>query len=136
MALAALGAAIIGAVFRGGPVNWLSVRGAVALYIILGLLFAHLYGLLNLLVPGSFGNVPPGLNAHAVFYRGHLLYFSFMTLTSVGYGNIVPTHPLTSSLVTLEALTGQLFPPILLARLVSLELEGRRRFDEAGAPNR
>jgi voltage-gated potassium channel Kch len=64
--------------------------------------------------------------AHAVFYRGRLLYFSLVTLTSVGYGDIVPLHPVAYSLVTLEALKGQLFPAILLARLVSLELEGRR----------
>ena len=55
-----------------------------------------------------------------------LLYFSFVTLTSVGYGDIVPLQPVVYSLATLEALIGQLFPPILLARLVSLELEGRR----------
>jgi hypothetical protein len=126
VALAALGAVIASAAFGTGRVSWHRVRGAVALYLILGLLFAHLYALLNLLAPHAFANVPAGLNAHAVFYQGHLLYFSFMTLTSVGYGNIVPTHPLTTSLVTLEALTGQLFPPILLARLVSLEVESRR----------
>jgi hypothetical protein len=127
VALGALGAVIGHAAFGADHVTWHRVRGAIALYLILGLLFAHLYALLNVLVPSGFANVPNGLNPHAVFHEGRLLYFSFMTLTSVGYGNIEPTHPLASSLVSLEALTGQLFPPILLARLVSLEVEGRRR---------
>jgi hypothetical protein len=127
VALAALGGVIGRAAFGLGRVTWHRIQGAVALYIILGLLFAHLYGLLNVLVPEAFINVPSGLNPHAVFYRGHLLYFSFVTLTSIGYGDIVPLHPLARSLAIWEAVIGQLFPATLLARLVSLELEGRRR---------
>jgi voltage-gated potassium channel Kch len=125
-ALAVLGWVIGRVVFGPGQVTWHRVQGAVALYLIVGLIFTHLYGVLNVLVPEAFAHVPSGLSAHAVFYRGRLLYFSFMTLTSVGYGDIVPQHPVAYSLVTLEALIGQLFPAILLARLVSLELEGRR----------
>jgi Ion channel len=128
VALAALGGVIGRAAFGRGRVTWHRIQGAVALYIILGLLFAHLYGLLNVLVPEAFTNVPSGLNPHAVFYRGRLLYFSFVTLTSIGYGDIVPLHPLARSLAILEAVIGQLFPATLLARLVSLELEGRRPF--------
>ena len=56
------------------------------------------------------------------------LLASFVTLTSIGYGDIVPLHPLARSLAILEAVIGQLFPATLLARLVSLELEGRRPF--------
>jgi hypothetical protein len=127
VALAALGGVIGRAAFGLGRVTWHRIQGAVALYLVLGLLFAHLYGLLNVLVPAAFANVPPALNADAVFYRGRLLYFSFVTLATTGYGDIVPLHPVARSLATLEAVIGQLFPATLLARLVSLELEGRRR---------
>jgi voltage-gated potassium channel Kch len=126
VALAALGGVIGRAVFGPGRVTWHRVQGAVALYLILGLVFAHVYGLLNVLVPEAFANVAPGPNAHAVFYRGHLLYFSFETLTTTGYGDIAPLHAVARGLATLEAVIGQLFPATLLARLVSLELEGRR----------
>ena len=126
VALATLGGVIGRAAFGPGRVTWHRVQGAVALYLILGLVFAHLYGLLHVLVPEAFANVPPALNAHGVFYRGHLLYFSFETLTTTGYGDIVPLHPVARGLATLEAVIGQLFPATLLARLVSLELEGRR----------
>ena len=55
----------------------------------------------------------------------NLIYFSFVTLTSTGYGDIVPMHPIARSLANLEAIIGQLYPATLLARLVTLELEGR-----------
>jgi voltage-gated potassium channel Kch len=55
-----------------------------------------------------------------------LIYFSFATLTTVGYGDITPVHPIARSLAMLEALIGQLFPVILIARLVSMELYYRR----------
>jgi hypothetical protein len=126
VALAVLVGVIGRAAFGPGRVTWHRVQGAVALYLILGLLFAHLYGLVNVLVPAAFTNVPTGLDAHAVFYRGRLLYFSLVTLTTTGYGDIVPLHEVARSLATLEAVIGQLFPATLLARLVSLELEGRR----------
>ena len=58
--------------------------------------------------------------------QAKLLYFSFITLTSVGFGDIVPVHPVAQTLAMLEALIGQLFPAILLARLVSLEIESRQ----------
>ncbi len=53
------------------------------------------------------------------------LYFSFVTLTTMGYGDITPIHPAARSLAVLEALVGQLYPAILLARLVSLEVQSR-----------
>jgi len=90
------------------------------------------------LVPETFSGGPTGLkaheaglNAHAVFYRGRLLYFSLATLTTTGYGDIVPLHSVARSQATLEAVIGQLYPATLLARLVTLEMQGRRPSDES-----
>ena len=58
---------------------------------------------------------------------GQILYFSFVTLTSTGFGDIVPVHPVIRMLVNVEAIIGQLYPPTLLARLITLELRGARR---------
>jgi hypothetical protein len=124
--LAVLGGVIAGAVFGPGRVTWHRIQGGVAVYLIVALLFAHLFGLLTVVVPGAFSGMPIGPNAHAVFYRGRLLYFSLATLTTTGYGDIVPLHPVARSLASLEAVIGQLFPATLLARLVTLELQGRR----------
>jgi hypothetical protein len=59
-------------------------------------------------------------------FASSAIYFSFVTLTTVGYGDIVPVHPVARSLCNLEAICGQLYPATLLARLVSLEAERRR----------
>jgi len=55
-----------------------------------------------------------------------LVYFSFVTLTTVGYGDITPVHPIVRSLSNLEALVGQLYPAILIGRLVAMELSARQ----------
>jgi hypothetical protein len=56
-----------------------------------------------------------------------MLYFSLTTLTTTGFGDITPVHPFARSLANLEAIIGQLYPATILARLVTLELEHRRR---------
>ena len=57
---------------------------------------------------------------------GNLIYFSFVTLTSTGYGDIIPVHPIARSLCNVETIIGQLDPATLLARLVTLESAHRR----------
>jgi ion channel len=57
---------------------------------------------------------------------GNTRRFSFTTLTSVGFGDVVPTHPLTRGISNLEGVVGQLFPATVIARMVTLELAGRR----------
>ena len=73
---------------------------------------------------GSLANVLPGNELFQAY--SSLLYFSFVTLTSVGYGDIVPVQAFVRALSNLEAIIGQLCPATLLARLVTLELERRR----------
>jgi hypothetical protein len=55
-----------------------------------------------------------------------LLYFSFGTLSTAGFGDIKPIYPIARNLANLEAIIGQLFPATLLARLVSLEINHRK----------
>ena len=55
-----------------------------------------------------------------------LLYFSFSTLTTAGFGDIAPLNPMARNMANLESIIGQLYPATLLARLVSLELVDRR----------
>ncbi len=57
--------------------------------------------------------------------RGMLRYFSFATLTTLGDGDVQPVSPIARSLAILEALFGQLYPAVMIARLVSLEIAGR-----------
>jgi hypothetical protein len=113
------------AVLAPGEITRHRVIGAVALYLGLGMAFAGAYRLASELVLGSLTNVPSGSEQ----FQGYssTLYFSFVTLTSVGYGDIVPVQPFVRALCNLEAIIGQLFPATLLARLVTLELERRHR---------
>lgn len=113
------------AVFAPGQVTFHRIIGAILLYLNIGLIFVALYSFVALLVPNAFAGFAPLQDNLAVV--SNLIYFSFVTLTSVGYGDIVPLHPYARSLANIEAIIGQLYPATLLARLVTLELEGRRR---------
>ncbi len=95
------------------------------LYLNFGLYVFTLYRLIDVLLPNAFHGLPESGVEHGS--GAALLYFSFTTLTTLGYGDITPVHPLARNLADLEAVIGQLYPATLLARLVSLELEHRRR---------
>jgi voltage-gated potassium channel Kch len=125
LGLAALSWVIFGAVFASGRVTFHRVQGAVVLYLNFALFFAVLYRLIEILSPDAFHRAVPGSEDHGVW--AEMLYFSFTTLTTAGYGDITPVQPLARSLANLESVVGQLYPATLVARLVSLELEHRRR---------
>jgi hypothetical protein len=59
-----------------------------------------------------------------------VIYYSLSTLTSTGYGDLLPIHTVARSLSNLEAIIGQLFPATLLARIVTLEMQARRGVGE------
>ncbi|MCX5905513.1 MAG: potassium channel family protein [Proteobacteria bacterium] len=109
-------------VFRAGPITIHRITGAIAVYLLIGLMWAFVYQLIELQFPAAF-KLPASMGTYtADTLQSNLLYFSFVTLTTLGYGDILAVHPSARMLVMLEALTGQLFPAILLARLVSLEI--------------
>jgi ion channel len=120
-----LGFVVARAVFSFGTVNYHRVIGAVLLYLDIGLVFVALFCFVALLVPNAFNGLGPLQDNLTV--AANLIYFSFVTLTTVGYGDIVPTHPFARALANVEAIIGQLYPATLLARLVTLEIENRRR---------
>ena len=120
--LSTLGAMVVWQIFREGPITRQRVQGSIVIYLLLGLIWAEAYTLAASLNSGSFaGTVPAGRNA----LSAHLTYFSFVTLTTVGYGDILPATLVTRSLANFEGLMGQLFPAILIARLVSMEIAAR-----------
>jgi hypothetical protein len=106
---------VLGQTLRAGPITFHRIQGAVAAYLLLGIIWAYAYALLAHLRPDAFsGSVSPADGPRAFFY------FSFVTLTTVGYGDVLPVHPAARSLAMLEAVTGPLYLAILVARLVSL----------------
>jgi hypothetical protein len=123
---AILAVVVLAQVFREGPITSYRIQGAIAVYLLLGLAWAFVYEVIDLHWPGAF--VPAAaMGASAPDdASSRFIYFSLVTLTTVGYGDITAMHPVARSLVTLEALIGQLFPAILLARLVSMEVYYRQ----------
>ncbi len=95
------------------------IWGAVAGYLLIGLTFATLFHLINLVTPGSFTY---GLDPSAMLNFSDFVYFSFVTLATLGYGDIVPITDQARSLAILEAITGALYLAILIAKLVSLSI--------------
>ena len=98
------------------------LQAAVCGYLLLGLGWALVFSTLEHVSPGSFGDpLGTGAQNHAVLAgMPHLIYFSFTTLTTLGYGDVVPTSTLARSLSTLEAVLGQLYLALLVARLVGV----------------
>lgn len=103
--------------YRPGPVTHHRIQGAVAVLLLLGLVWAHAYELLHLIHPDAFsgavGNAPGAPT---------WIYYSFVTLTTMGYGDITPVHPIARALAISEALTGQLYIAVTLARLMALHV--------------
>ena len=108
---------ILARVLKKGPITFHRIEGAIAVYLLLGLTWAHAFELVEYLNPGSFTGVLTGSGRFSSW-----TYFSFVTLATLGYGDISPVHPVARSLAVAEAITGQLYLAILIARLVSQEL--------------
>jgi hypothetical protein len=111
-------------VFRAGPITPYRIEGAVAAYLLVAYAWALAYQLVDLNDPAAFKFTPADLPQTLRF---QLQYLSLTTLTSVAYGDITPVSPVARSLAALEGTIGQLFPVVLLARLVSQELYYRQR---------
>jgi len=108
-----------GAVDGPGPVTYHRVRGAIVIYLSIALAFAAIYEFLIALVPDAIASVPA--RGDYLVVGKSLMYYSLSTLTSIGYGDLLPRHPLARSLSTLESVIGQLFPAILVARVIAQE---------------
>lgn len=108
---------ILAYVYRAHRVDTNLIMGSLCVYILLAVIWGELYGLLETLQPGSLmlDNVGDGRGTRAV-----LQYFSFVTITTVGYGDIYPASPLARATAATEAILGQLYLVVLVARLVGL----------------
>ncbi len=122
---ATLSYVVLGAVFGPGRITGHRIRGAIVFYLNVGLMFGLVNRVIADLVPGAFHDLPPVADRQS--FIAAITYYSFSTLTSLGFGDIVPLNPIARSFANLESIIGQLFPATLLARIVTLELEQRRR---------
>jgi hypothetical protein len=112
------------AVFGGGRITYHRIVGAVLLYLLIAVAFATLFAILGLSLPGAFRGITFEDDSALA---SSLFFLSFGALTSSGYSDIFPVHPLARSLCSIESVVGQLYPATVLARLVTLELGAYRR---------
>ncbi|MEM1164663.1 MAG: ion channel [Planctomycetota bacterium] len=96
-----------------------TISAALALYLLSGLFWSLVYAGLEASLPGSFVNTAGPLRAD------DLHYFSYVTMTTLGYGDIVPTHPIARSCALTQALLGQVFIAVVIGRLVALHVAHR-----------
>ncbi len=90
-----------------------TIRGGICVYLLIGFVWALLYGITASLDGKAFSQAIIAEESYS-----NVVYFSFTTLTTLGYGDIIPVSPLAKMLTNLEALIGQLYPAILIAILV------------------
>jgi Ion channel len=117
-----VGIVVAQAVFGSGRITYHRIVGAILLYLLIAVIFATLFAVVGLSISDTFKGIAFEDDSALA---SSLFYLSFVTLTSTGYGDIVPMHPLARSLCNIESIVGQLYPATILARLVTLELETR-----------
>lgn len=107
--------AILGYVLRSEPVSVDKLFAAVCAYLFFGLIWAMVCDMMERLQPGSFASLTKGTDQFL-----EMTYYSFVTMTTLGYGDVTPISAPAKSFACLQAAMGQLYPAILIARLVGL----------------
>jgi len=119
LAILMVGYILLAQVFRDGPINAVRVQGAVAAYLLMGVAYAHAYLIASYFNPTAITSTEGAMTSFVDWN-----YFSFATLSTLGYGDIIPTANASRMLAIAEAISGQLFLAILIARLVSMQVSG------------
>jgi len=111
-------------VFSEEEVTVDTISGAICVYLMMGLTWAFIYSVIEFLAPGSFtiNKVPLSLGGDRYYEIPLFLYYSFVTLTTLGYGDITPLTPPARAFSYVEAIIGQIFVAVLIARLVGLHI--------------
>jgi len=116
--LVLLAFAIVFDIFRSGDVTTDTISGAACLYLLIGIVWGEAYSLQEHLWPGSFHFSLSKPMGHTI-NSSSFTYFSFITLTTIGYGDITPVSRGAKLLVMMEAILGQLYIAIFLARIIA-----------------
>ncbi len=116
---------VLGEVLFGESVDSNRIAGSVCVYLLLGLNWAFVYSFLYGIDPTSFVGLPEDTDEFFL----NLLYYSFVTLTTLGYGDISPGPPVARALAYLQAVSGVMYVAILVASLIGSFSRGARQRD-------
>ena len=109
-------------IFRQDEVTKEVIFGALVVYLLMGLMWSFGYDLVDSLIPGSF-KYPENFSKH----NNSFAYFSFVTLTTLGYGDITPVSPPAAAMAITQAITGQIYLTVLVAQLVGIKIAQQMR---------
>ena len=117
-------------IFKGSRLTPDHLFAAISLFLLLGLFWSHLYMIVHALYPDSF-SLSAGAGSQKAHLFAELLYFSYVTLTTLGYGDVVPLSLHAKSLAITEAIVGVLFIGALIGRIAGSmilhgEVDGRQ----------
>lgn len=126
---------ILRSVFRARLVDGNILCGAACVYLLAGILWGYGYTMLEIVSSDSFKIEAPDMGQGVNLYDepGWLIYFSFTTLTTVGFGDVLPANAFARSLSVLEAVIGQIMLVVMMARLVGLHVAHSTSGGGAGA---
>jgi len=118
---------IIAALFRQRSITGDIIFASLCGYLLIGLCWTFVYSLIEIILPGSFSiseahkEISSALNVTGD-QSGFALYYSFVTLTTLGFGDVIPINPISRAFSYGEAAIGQLYLAVLVARLVGLHI--------------
>ena len=107
-----------------GKIDSNKLIGSVCIYLLMGLVWGSVYIIIGILVPDAFEGIVSETERNLAW---EYIYFSYVTLSTLGYGDITPIYPLARSLAYLEAICGQLYIAILIASLVGAFLSDKSK---------
>ncbi len=111
---------VLGHVLDGSEINANKLYAVCCVYLLAGIAWAFLYGVVEILAPGSFNL--PATDGNPTRFIQPMIYFSLVTLTTLGYGDIVPVSEFARTVASLEAIFGQAYLAVLVARLMGWRL--------------
>lgn len=112
----------VGHVFSPGEVNSERIVGAVCAYLLMGLIWGMAYLFIDIFDPAAFNGIDDLKEGERAI---RLTYFSFVTLTTLGYGDVAPAMPLTRLLAYMQAVAGQIYLTVVVAALVGMYISTR-----------
>jgi hypothetical protein len=118
------------AVIRTREIDANSIVGAICIFMMAAFMWSMTYSVILMFDPAAFKGVDIGLSVTDSFSQ--MTYFSFVTITTLGYGDISPVLPIAQSIVVLEAMFGQFFIAIFVAGMVAIHISNRMAARQSG----
>jgi len=106
-------------IFEAKSIKAQEIYGAISIYLLLGFLFTQIYEIIMVIDPAAISFDPRNFAGNSI-QVGDVIYFSFVTLATVGYGDVTPAIPAARAVCVIESITGIMYVAIFIAKFVSI----------------